>query len=437
MGPLCTIAAKDLKLLVRDKAGFFFTFFFPLIIAVLFGSIFGSGGGGSSAMSVLIVDDDGTEISGKFIQTLQDASEIKLTASTLDSARQQVRTGKYVAYIRIKGGFSEAYQRLFYGDPPELEVGVDPSRRAESAMLQGILMKYGAKRYEDLFADKTMMRHNLERTRTSIEEDADLEGGVKENLIKLMGDLNRFYSDLPEDEISAGAADNGQTDGAADGGPEFTPLHVTTHDVQRIRQGPTNAYEVTFPQGMIWGIIGVAAAFGISIVVERTTGTLQRLRIAPIGIGHLLAGKALACMTATVAICTFLMIFGITIFNIKISSFLMVSAVIISVAIAFTGIMMLLSVLGRTVRSVSGIGWAVLLVMAMFGGGMIPMIFMPDWMLSLGGISPVKWAILAFEGAIWRGFTATEMLTPLSILIGTGVLAFIIGTLIFRRMEVH
>ena len=82
------------------------------------------------------------------------------------------------------------------------------------------------------------------------------------------------------------------------------------------------------------------------------------------------------------------------------------------------------------------IGWAVMLVMAMFGGGMIPIVFMPRRMVSLGSLSPVKWAILAFEGAIWRGFTPSEMMMPIVILIGTGLIAFFLGAVVFRRMEV-
>jgi ABC-2 type transport system permease protein len=77
-----------------------------------------------------------------------------------------------------------------------------------------------------------------------------------------------------------------------------------------------------------------------------------------------------------------------------------------------------------------------MLVMAMFGGGMILIVFMPRWMVSLGSLSPVKWAILAFEGAIWRGFTPSEMMMPIVILIGTGLIAFFLGAVVFRRMEV-
>lgn len=436
MGAILTIAVKDLKLLIRDKSGFFFTFFFPLIIAILFGSIFGGGGGGTRTMTVLMVDQDSTEVARKFIKTLNDASEINVVEATLDTARRNVRKGKYVAYLMVKEGFGEAYERMFWGEPPELEIGVDPSRKAEAAMLQGILMKYGAKRFQEMFTNPTKMVSNLGSARQSLEEDTLMDPKFKNNLMKLFSDVDEFYSDSTA--MSQPIDSTVVNDSAlAEGGDGFSmePLKITKSDIIREKIGPANSYEVSFPQGIIWGIIGVAAAFGISIVVERTTGTLHRLRIAPIGITHLLAGKALACMISTMAISTILMLVGFFIFKVTVSSLLFLVVVILSVSVAFTGIMMLLSVLGKTERSVSGIGWAVLLVMSMMGGGMIPMMFMPGWMLKVGSWSPVKWSILAFEGVIWRGFSAAELVLPCAILISIGVVAFTIGTAVFKRME--
>ena len=46
MGPILAIATKDLRLLLRDRVNAFFTFGFPLFVAILFGFIFGNVGGG-------------------------------------------------------------------------------------------------------------------------------------------------------------------------------------------------------------------------------------------------------------------------------------------------------------------------------------------------------------------------------------------------------
>ena len=61
--------------------------------------------------------------------------------------------------------------------------------------------------------------------------------------------------------------------------------------------------------------------------------------------------------------------------------------------------MMMIAGLGRTEQAVAGAGWAMLMPMTMFGGGMMPQFIMPAWMQTVGNVSPVKWAILGFEGA--------------------------------------
>ncbi|UCE18456.1 MAG: ABC transporter permease [Gemmatimonadota bacterium] len=79
MREIIAMAVKDLRLLLRDKAGFFFTLFFPLIIAVFFGAIFGGGGGGTrSAIPILVVDEDNTEGSRMFVAALDAASEVHI-----------------------------------------------------------------------------------------------------------------------------------------------------------------------------------------------------------------------------------------------------------------------------------------------------------------------------------------------------------------------
>ena len=93
---------------------------------------------------------------------------------------------------------------------------------------------------------------------------------------------------------------------------------------------------------------------------------------------------------------------------------------------------MVLSVVGRTEQSASGAAWATLLVFAMLGGGMVPLFVMPGWMLTASGVSPAKWAILAFEGALWRGFSPAEMAPALGVLLAIGAAGLVLGTRLFR-----
>jgi ABC-2 type transport system permease protein len=364
MGKIAALAFKDLRLLVRDKAGFFFTFFFPLIIAVLFGTIF-SGGDHTSAIPIILIDEDGSPASRAFADTLAAAPELKVHAATREQALATVRRGRVVAYVALKPGFGEASGRLFSGAPPAVELGADPARKADAGMLEGILIKYASKRFQDLFANPEVR--------------------------------------------------------------SFQPLSIDKVDVAVMRIGPTSAYAITFPQGIIWGFIGVTAAFGISIVTERVRGTLLRLQVAPIARWQILAGKALACFIAAVSVSVGLLALAYFAFGVHPGSWPLLALAVISSVLSFVGLMMLLSVLGKTEEAASGIGWAVLLILSMIGGGMIPYFFMPSWMSKVSHFSPVKWSVMAMEGAIWRHYSLAEMLLPCGILVGTGVVFFAIG----------
>jgi ABC-2 type transport system permease protein len=89
--------------------------------------------------------------------------------------------------------------------------------------------------------------------------------------------------------------------------------------------------------------------------------------------------------------------------------------------------MMMISSFGKSEQAVAGAGWALLMPMAMLGGAMVPQFLMPSWMLTLSNISPIKWAILGLEGAVWRGFSASEMLLPVAVLLSFGGVCFLIG----------
>ncbi len=185
----------------------------------------------------------------------------------------------------------------------------------------------------------------------------------------------------------------------------------------------------------MWAALFCITRFSSSLVNERKQGTLVRMQMAPITKIQILAGKALVCLTVIVVVSVALILFGMAVYGIRPVSAGHVAAGIAVTAFGFTGVMMALSVVGKTVAGAEGFGAAIMLQMAMTGGGMIPLIAMPEWMQRVGSISPVKWAILAIEGALWRGFSAVEMVAPCAVLVAVGVVCFAIGARLFRWEE--
>ncbi len=411
MYPLIALTWKDLRMLARDRVGFFFAFIFPILYATFFGSIMsGLRSGGTREIEVAVVDEDDSAESKTFAERLENLKELDVTVTDRAQAQEWVRKGEKSGFIVLPEGFGAARRQMF-GTTMKVQVGVDPSRLAESGLLRGILLSELYGDVQKLFANPSAMNARIDESLEQIRTAEDMDPAQRRTLLAFLPALRGFMQTMPAG-IGAGGMPK----------PEIDLLEVT-----REGRGPRNSYAISFPQGCIWGIMGCAAGFGISMVVERTRGTLVRLRMAPISRAHILAGKGLACLTTTLAVGVSLFVFAALVFGLRPSSYAALAAALLCVSVAFVGIMMLLSVVGKTEQSAGGIGWAILVLMAMIGGGMIPLAFMPPWLQRLSDISPVKWAILAMEGAVWREFSATEMLLPCGILVGIGAASFGVG----------
>jgi ABC-2 type transport system permease protein len=422
MRRILALSGKDLRLLYRNRAALFFTTVWPLAVALLFGAIFSGPDEGMGTIRVAVVDEDRSAASKRFVDRLSKADGLEVTAASREEAATLVRRGRRQAFVLFPKGFGERGQQMFYGATPEVELGIDPSRKAESGMLEGILMQQAAKEMQTRLNDPAQSQKMADAALAELRK-SPAPGSLHQPTERFLTELKAFLGTATKD----GGADS-------PGGVNWQPIAVKSQPVQQLRSGPVNAFAVTLPQGAVWALVGCAAAFAIGFVAERTRGTLVRLQMAPLTKTDLVAGKALACFLTSVAVVSAVFGVGAVFFQVRPGSLTLLIVAIVCAASAFVGIMMLLAVLGRTEQAVSGSAWAALLLMAMLGGGMVPLFAMPAWMQTVSHVSPVKWAILAFEGAIWRGFSATEMLLPCAILLAVGLVAFAIGAKSFRTV---
>ena len=422
MGKIVTLAMKDLLLLWRDKSGLFWVMIFPLAFAVFFGTIFSSGNNGPSAIKIAVADEDNTTQSAEFVEELEKSDVLDVICLESTEARERVRCGKVTAYVLIEDGFGK-YPGFFFGDSLPVRIGIDPSRKAEAGYLQGILTKLMFMASLNRMTDRQRMIHSMEEASVEIDTASGLSAQQRNALKNLFANLGDFYENADSGLLNMKQIGMGG---------------IKTESIERTpsRNSPRSYYDLSFPQAVIWGLIGCAATFALSIVTERTKGTLLRLRLAPISRVHILAAKGLACFIACVSVVVVIFMFGRLVFGVNTDNIVQLSLATVVVAFCFVGIMMFISVLGKSERGVAGSSWAILLAMSMLGGGMVPAMFMPGWMKSIALFSPIKWAIFSFEGAIWRGFSLQEMLLPFGILFGIGLLFFSLGVIILSRTEI-
>jgi ABC-2 type transport system permease protein len=428
MKELVALAGKDLRLLYRNRPALFFTTVWPLAVALLFGAIFSGPDEGAGTIRVAIVDEDGTPASRTFGEGLSKADGLETRTASRSDAATLVRRGRLQAYILIPEGFGQRARQTFYGPTPQVELGIDPSRKAESAMLEGILMQQAAKGMQERLNDPAQSRQMADDALVELRNSPE-RGPAHQQTVRFLSELKAFLA-----TDAASTANPGPDGTGARGGMNWQPIAVASRPIEQERAGPANAFAYTLPQGAVWALVGCAAAFAIGFVAERTRGTLVRLQLAPLTRAHLLAGKALACFVTAATVVSAVFVVGAVFLQVRPGSVPLLIVAIVCASSAFVGIMMVLAVLGRTEQAVGGSSWAALLLMSMMGGGMVPLFVMPGWMQGISDFSPVKWAILALEGAIWRGFSPAEMVLPCSILLAVGAVCFAIGARTFRTV---
>ena len=378
MRAIFTLAGKDLTLLLRDRAALFWVFLFPVVVAVLFGTMFGGGAKGTAALPVMAIDRDNTQASRAFLKSLEKSPAVKLEmAKAAEDGEAAVRRGEVVALLVLRPGLEKSLAGKGGGDAA-LELRADPSRRAELGMLRGLVA------------------------------EAAIDNIVLPQPLELMPGLR-----------------------AAAGVPSAPRIDVV--GVESARDRPRTAFEFSFPSGMVWGLIGSVATFALSMVRERQAGTFLRLRAAPLTRAEILGGKAMSCWLACMAELALLLALGVLFFGMRPGNPGTLAAAFATSSVGFVGLMMLLSQLGRGEVAVASAGWAVMLVMAMFGGAMMPYFLMPEWMQQVGQASPVRWAIMALEGTLWRGLSWRELTQPCLYLVGLGVVCFALGCAILQR----
>ena len=415
------LALKDLRLLSRDRAAAFFTFVFPLAIALFFGYVFS--GTTAEPMRVAAFVESASPASDALVRALsEDGAFVLHRVDSREDGERRVRSGTAAALVVVPASYAAGVDGMLTGAGPHLGLVVDPSRRAEGSMLVGKVHEVGFRTVFSSMADPAQFGRALDRMEASL-EDSEFSGSDKLAIRVALGRARSMAANSPKGAGSAGAS----------GMSGWKPLSVDVTELAMRPGIPANSFAISFTQGVAWALFGAVLAFGSGIAEERQRGTLVRLRVSPMSPNGILMGKALACFLTCMATEWLLVFFGVAFFHVAVSSWLAMAVVIAVTAFGFSGLMMLLAAGFRTEGGTQGAGRAVLLVLAMVGGGTVPLVFMPPFLRAASNISPFKWAVMAAEGATWRNWGPDELWMPLAVLAAIGAIGLTAGTALVRR----
>ena len=415
------LALKDLRLLSRDRAAAFFTFVFPLAIALFFGYVFS--GTTAEPMRVAAFVESASPAADTLVRALsEDGAFVLNRVESREDGERLVRSGTAAALVVVPASYAAGVDGMLTGAGPHLGLVVDPSRRAEGSMLVGKVHEVGFRTVFSSMADPAQFGRALDRMEASLKA-SDMSSSDQ---LAIRVALGRARSMAAKSSKDAGA-------GSASGMSAWKPVSVDVTELAMRPGIPANSFAISFTQGVAWALFGAVLAFGSGIAEERQRGTLVRLRVSPMSPNDILMGKALACFLTCMATEWLLVFFGVAFFHVAVSSWLAMAVVIAVTAFGFSGLMMLLAAGFRTEGGAQGAGRAVLLVLAMVGGGTVPLVFMPPFLRAASNISPFKWAVMVAEGATWRNWGPDEMWMPLAVLAAIGAVGLTAGTALVRR----
>lgn len=373
------VMRKDLSLMLREPHALVFALGFPLLFGVFFGAVFADSSRERLSVACIVIDRDGSTASGAFLLALEREESISVrTGGSSEIAHDAVARGDVPAAVVLEEDFEERIAEVNRQEAP-ITLLVDPSQSGAAALVEGIVSGEAS-----LFRAKLIAR--------------GLGGDAGDRLLTAVLDAELV---------------------------RLKPVVPSSH--------PVNAYELSFSQAMVWAIMGCSAAFGVSLVRERSAGTLTRLRLAPGGLGAALIGKAAACATVSYVAAAGFAVLGVLVFDVSPERPGMLALTTALAAAAFSGVMMIVAVAARNHHSPGQVAWGVLLLFALTGGGMLPLAFMPPWLSSLSYASPVRWAVLAIEAGVWRDLSWLDVLGPMGVLLGIAAATLTLGVSFFQR----
>ncbi len=426
------LVRKDLKLFFNDRKAVIVGLLVPIVLASFFGYMFGgqSGKAEMSTVPVLVVDQDGSDISRGLITQLGSDKNLDVKPSTLDAAREAVRKGKATVAIVIPKDFgNDAGRALFSGantgdSKPELGVLYDPSHNVELGMVKGILsgavMQAVSKEMFTGRSGREMVNESL----AQVENNPRISAEDRKALRDLLGGVNEL--NLQRDR--EGASGRGELSGGLTMPFETREQAITSgQDIQY------SAYAHAFAGMGVQFILFMGLDVGIALLTLRQSGLWQRLQAAPLSRTMLLGSRTVSASLIAGFILLVLFVFARVVFGVHIrGSFAGFVGVCASFSLMTAAFGLMVAALGETVEATRGYSIMATLIMVMLGGAWVPTFVFPPWLRKLTVVIPTRWAMDGLDGMIWRGLGFSSAVAPIGVLLLFTLLFGAVAVMRFR-----
>lgn len=200
--------------------------------------------------------------------------------------------------------------------------------------------------------------------------------------------------------------------------------------------GKPNYFQFVAP-GVIAMVTMMAVMMGLagSIAREKEGGTLDGLLVAPVSRFSIIMGKTGAQTVRGLMQGAIVLILAMTFFHVKVyGNFLIMLAVIILGIFSFVGLGILVSAAVEEQETAMTIMMTVTFPMLFLSGAFFPIQQMPGFMQAISKCVPLTYEVQALRQVVVLGAGLGEVLRPLLILLGFGVVTLAISIPAFKRV---
>jgi len=398
------VAAKELTLLRRDRAGLIVLFIMPaiLVLAITLVQENVMKLTGQKQPTLLILDQDMGTFGSSLYQRLQSVnskvSYWKAGEKTVDDLRSVVVQGEFQVAMVIPTGVSTAIQH-------NVTRGIQNKEQLQATTPITL----------SLFYDPAIMptlRNSVTAQLAMVVELVSLQEkviGLEQKFAHILDGLgagggeDTFSQDFVEKFLQqplVAVQDGGNGSSGKQDMPSYNPVQQNV------------------PAWALFGMFFTAIPLAGSVLQEKHSGIMVRLAASPVSPVSLYMGKVLAYIG--ICVCQFLLIcvigvylfplFGLPAFTItgQVGS---IGLVIVCAGMAACGYGAFLGSVCATYEQASTIGATTIVSAAALGGIMVPVYAMPDGMQKVSSWSPLNWGLNAFQELLVRG-NGLEVLYP-------------------------
>jgi ABC-2 type transport system permease protein len=402
MRALAVLAAKDIRLLLRDRWALLFLLLAPIVVISVAGfslsTFYGDREQAETIFLLPVTDRDGGEVAERLVASLEAVPALRVVRVDEPEARRLVaEAGEAGAALVIPEGFTSDFRG---GREVRLVLLTDPVKylellriKIEVARVQAALV---ASQVASRVAVVEVLTHSGDVDFETVSQDA--------------GDL---ASRLVDKSVGL--------------------------DEQSLTSSRTsfNTFDQNVPGfGVTFLMLGMLLGVGLGLVDERDWGILYRLTASPVSAGTIVTGKVVSRVLIGVVQMTILFAFGRAVFGISLGpSLLALGLVVISVSFASAAFGLLVASLAPTRDSVVQLGTIAIMAMAAIGGCWWPMSIEPAWLRNLAHLFPTAWAMEAFNDLMLRERSLTDVRLAVIALVLFGLFYLAVGRRLYLRRE--